>query len=86
MSKEGPEFREIPSYRQRVCGDCKYHKKERWMCGSDRVTYNYSCMHPDIRQPILGITDARTIAFNVSEVPTTPEWCPFLQAREGGGL
>lgn len=79
---EGPEFREIPSQRQRVCGDCKYHHKERWMCGHDYVTDNYSCSHPEASNAginsILGM-DGRPIAFNSSETPTTPDWCPFLK-------
>lgn len=81
MNQEGPEFREIPSQRQRVCGDCKYHRKKRWMCGQNYVTDNYSCEHPDfnsaLHQGIMG-ESGRSIAFNSAETPSTPSWCPFL--------
>lgn len=82
-SKEGPTLREIPSQRQRVCGDCKYHKKDRMMCGHDFVTDNYSCTHPDFKEEtkmgnILGA--GKMIAFNSRETPSTPHWCPFLKS------
>lgn len=78
---EGPEFREFPARRQQVCGDCKYHKKERWMCGHDRVTDNYSCAHPDVKAKVSLFGEGRVIAFNSSETPSTPDWCPFLQQK-----
>ena len=79
--KEGPEFREIPSQRFRVCGDCKYHKVQRMMCGHDYVTDNYTCTHPDAVKDIFPsiFAEGRTIAFNSRETPATPEWCPFLK-------
>jgi len=79
--QEGPELREIPSQRQRVCGDCKYHRKERWMCGHDHVTDNYSCVHPDFMKDfkfVSNFREGRSIAFNSRETPPTPSWCPFL--------
>ena len=82
-NQEGPSMREIPSQRQRVCGDCKFHVKERWMCGHRRVTDNYSCTHPDlgIAQEFI-FSSGRTIAFNSEETPSTPEWCPFLKTNQ----
>jgi hypothetical protein len=83
--KEGPEFREIPSQRQQVCGDCKYHKKDRMMCGHDYVTDNYSCIHPDVisEKPFINILgEGRSIAFNSRETPPTPGWCPFLTSNK----
>jgi hypothetical protein len=81
--KEGPEMREIPSQRQQVCGDCKYHHKERWVCGHDFVTDNYSCAHPDvIRKYNDGMFGHnKGIAFNSRETPSTPSWCPFLKQQ-----
>lgn len=81
MNQEGPEFREIPSQRQRVCGDCKYHLKRRWMCGRNYVTDNYSCQPPDFNTALHGNVlgeNGRSIAFNSAETPSTPSWCPFL--------
>jgi hypothetical protein len=80
--QEGPQMREIPSQRQRVCGDCKYHKKDRWMCGHDHVTDNYSCTHPEFTNPAnpnIVMGGGRQIAFNSRETPSTPSWCPFLK-------
>lgn len=81
--KEGPEFKEIPSQKQHVCGDCKYHKKQRWVCGHDHVTDNYSCNHPNfntaLQYGIIG--EGRSIVFNSSETPPTPSWCPFLNSK-----
>ena len=78
-NQEGPSMREIPSQRQRVCGDCKYHRKERWMCGHKTVTDNFYCMHPDVTVKFLD-HEGRTIAFDSEETPSTPEWCPFLKS------
>lgn len=79
MNQEGPEFREIPSQRQRVCGDCKYHRKQRWMCGHDYVTDNYNCAHPNFTKTPTGFFGpGRSIAFDSAETPSTPDWCPFL--------
>lgn len=81
---EGPEFREIPSRRQQICGDCKYHNVQRFMCGHDYVTDNYSCTHPEADknglESVLG-QKGRTIAFNSRETPSTPHWCPFLNNK-----
>lgn len=82
---EGPEFREIPSQRLRVCGDCKYHKKDRMMCGHDYVTDNYSCTHPDFKDYLRGgniFGAGKMIAFDSRETPNTPEWCPFLNLAQ----
>lgn len=83
MQNEGPEFREIPSHRQRVCGDCKYHKKQRMMCGHDYVTDNYSCVHPDVDEKYHSVIfgEGRSIAFNSRVTPSTPNWCPFLTEK-----
>ena len=81
---EGPEIREIPSQRQRVCGNCKYHHKERWVCGHNYVTDNYSCHHPDFldnSRYSFAFGEGREIAFNSRETPSTPSWCPFLQPK-----
>lgn len=77
-SKEGPEFMEIPSQRQRVCGDCKYHMREAWMRGQKYCTDNYRCIHPDFADESMLFGQGREIAFNSSETPSTPSWCPFL--------
>ena len=80
-NNEGPGFREIPSQRQRVCGNCQYHKRAAWKCGHTEVTHNYSCTHPEVRggSRISPFTEGREIAFNSSETPSTPDWCYFLQ-------
>lgn len=82
--KEGPEFRDIPAHRQQVCGDCKYHNRQAWMRGQTDSTDNYSCTHPEANRntgpSICG--PGRLIAFDSSETPTTPDWCPFLKKTE----
>jgi hypothetical protein len=81
---EGPTIREIPSQRQQVCGDCKYHQRDRWFCGSDYVTDNYSCLHPDFadeKRYSFAFGNGREIAFNSRETPSTPSWCPFLKQQ-----
>lgn len=81
-NNEGPSMREMPAQIQRVCGDCKFHKKQRWMSGHDHVTDNYSCTHPQFTNPVdasIVMGGGKQIAFNSREEPTTPSWCPFLK-------
>ena len=82
-TQEGPSMRELPSQRQRVCGDCKYHRVQRWMCGHKSVTDNYYCEHPDVQDALFSVLGekGRIIAFNSEDTPSTPEWCPFLKAN-----
>lgn len=82
-TQEGPSMREIPSQRQRVCGDCKYHVIQAWMRGQRHSTDNYSCKHPDFNTALYSglMGEGRSIAFNSSETPSTPSWCPFLKSN-----
>lgn len=82
-NQEGPELREVRSlsFVYKVCGDCKYHRVKRWMCGSKSVTDNYYCEHPDVHDALYSTLGekGRSIAFNSEKTPETPTWCPFLK-------
>lgn len=78
--KEGSTVITIPAQQKRVCTGCKHLNRQAWVCGVHITTYNYLCAHPDnntlFASSVFG--RGRCIAYNVSDVPNTPAWCPLL--------
>lgn len=81
---EGPILKKIPAYEQKICNGCKYLEVRAHLRGHDQKTDHYVCNHPAI--PLSQFTfdniKGKMIHFNHSGDCETPDWCPFLLAKQ----